>query len=109
MEKVKSQVMDGSGIANIMNAGSVKRIEKRDFLDEQTYDMDKLFMGYRADFNDVVGGVQYWERDVKFVTQDATDEKLYLMNVSFLAPRRNKDVYESIFAKTINDMVDIND
>ncbi len=80
-------------------------VESRVLLSEEEI-MDGAF-AYRAEYKDVIGGMTYWERFQSGYWTDVRTGKHYFVQIITVVPEVNKDIYKSIFDKTLASLEDI--
>ncbi len=89
-----------SGVNNFF-----RDVESRTLLSEEEL-TDGVF-AYRAEYKDVIGGVTFWERFQIGYWTDTTTGKHYFAKIITVVPEINKDIYKSIFDKTLASLEDI--
>ncbi len=108
MEKIKKFSKEGSAGATYdeYTEGDVKYMESRNFISDKTMDTSEWLCGYMEEYDDVIGGIPYWERDFTCVWFRASDYKAYVVHFDTFAPKANRGQYQEIFDQAMK-MMDI--
>ncbi len=103
-EQIKQFTKDGSMGAtyNEGDNGDVRYMESRNFVADRILPEEDYDCGYQEEYEDVLGGVSYWERDTTFIWFPNGSSTPYIVHIDTLAPTVNRGVYQDIFDKMFN-------
>ena len=102
-EQIKQFTKDGSlgATYNEGDNGDVRYMESRNPVADRLLPVEDYDCGYQEEYDDVIGGISYWERDTTFIWFNK-DSTAYIVHIDTLAPTINRGVYQDIFDKMFN-------
>ncbi len=91
--------------AQLMFSGTA--LTSRTQVSDMVYDREEWLCAYSQDFEDLIGGIRYWERNFNCYWVDATTNKRYWVNISLVAPLKNRSEYQNYIDKALSSLKDI--
>ena len=79
----------------------------RNMTTERIYDTNDWGCAFYQDYDDVIGGVNYWERCFAGYWRDVRTDKCYCVSIAMIAPAVDKTAYQEVMDKALTSLKDI--